>query len=294
MVRSSTTRGGAAAAARGWWRTTPVAAALAATAALTALVGCGDDAVEGTPTAGATAPSSASAGPAAAGEPEVVTGSGDVQDAVTRYRTLLGPDNGGGPEGDPNGRREVNWDGVPDEFAAPNALPGDFFNAPVAPRARGLFLTTTGDRLTVSADDDNPTGTPVRFADVNPSYAEQFRAFSAQRLFSPQGTNVVDVTFLVPGTTTPAVVRGFGAVYTDVDGEHAAEFEFFDASGTSLGTHTVPVSGDGLSFLGIAYPEPVVARVRVVYGNAALGPDDSAQYDVAVMDDFIFGEPRAQ
>jgi hypothetical protein len=88
------------------------------------------------------------------------------------------------------------------------------------------------------------------------------------------------------------VTRGFGAVYTDVDGEDAADFEFFDAADASLGKFRVPLSKDGLSFLGVAFPDSVVARVRIVYGNAALGPDDGDAHDVAVMDDFIFGEPQ--
>jgi hypothetical protein len=33
--------------------------------------------------------------------------------------------------------------------------------------------------------------------------------------------------------------------------------------------------------------------VRIAYGNAALGPDDGGGVDVAVMDDFIYGEPQA-
>ena len=37
--------------------------------------------------------------------------------------------------------------------------------------------------------------------------------------------------------------------------------------------------------------DPVVARVRILYGNSALGPNDGGGVDVAVMDDFIFGEP---
>ena len=89
------------------------------------------------------------------------------------------------------------------------------------------------------------------------------------------------------------MVRGFGAVYTDIDSAETAEFEFFDADDNSLGTFAVPVSEDGLSFLGVAFDEPIVARVRIVYGNSELGPDDDEQYDVAVMDDFIFGEPQA-
>jgi hypothetical protein len=226
-----------------------------------------------------------------AAEPTVVSESSDIAAAVEKYRNLLGPNNGGAPGEHSSGRREINWDAVPDEFAAPNALPADFFNAPVAPRARGAVLSTTGDHVAVSADSDNPTRTPVRFGDINPSYPGEFETFSKERLFSPVGTNVVDLRFFLPGTKTPALSRGFGAVYTDVDSDAAADFEFFDAADASLGKFKVPLSEDGLSFLGVAFPEPVVARVHIVYGNAALGPDDSPTNDVAVMDDFIFGEP---
>jgi hypothetical protein len=48
-----------------------------------------------------------------------------------------------------------------------------------------------------------------------------------------------------------------------------------------------------LSFLGVTFPTAVVARVRIEYGNGRLGPDESATYDVAVMDDFLYGEPQA-
>jgi hypothetical protein len=43
----------------------------------------------------------------------------------------------------------------------------------------------------------------------------------------------------------------------------------------------------------VIFPEPVVFRVQIRYGTAALGPDDSAESDVAVMDNFIYGEPQA-
>jgi len=95
----------------------------------------------------------------------------------------------------------------------------------------------------------------------------------------------------VPGTNTPAVVRGFGAVYTDVDTDHTA-FEYFDINGNSLGKFATPIADAGLSFLGVAFPEPIVHRVRIAYGTDALGPDDSSEVDVAVMDNFIFGEPQ--
>src|SRR5687768_14129100 len=89
--------------------------------------------------------------------PTVISGSGDISAVVEQYRTLLGADNGVEPGSKgPSGYREINWDGVPDELAAPNFLPADFFNAPEAPRARGAFFSTPGDGIQVSADSDIP------------------------------------------------------------------------------------------------------------------------------------------
>ncbi len=222
----------------------------------------------------------------------VVKGSANVRALVNRFRRLLGPDNGGDPGRRYSGRREINWDGVPDEFAAPHALPGDFFNAAETPRARGALLATPGAHVAVSADADNPDGAAVRFGDVNPTYTDQFQTFSPERLFSPIGSNVVNLRFRVPGTNVPAAVRGFGAVYTDVDKPEGAAFQYFDARGHLLGKFAVPPHPQGLSFLGVVYKQPVVARVRIVYGNRALGPTETGNYDVAVMDDFLYGEPQ--
>ena len=222
--------------------------------------------------------------------PTVISGAGDITGVVDEYRQLFGSDNGAEPGSKgPSGYREINWDGVPDELAAPNFMPSDFFNAPEAPRARGAFFSTPGEGIQVSADLDNPYSIPPYFTNINPGYT--FKTFSAERLFSPIGSNVVDLTFFVPGTTTPATVRGFGAVYTDVDTNHTA-FEYFDQAGNSLGTFETPTEDSGLSFLGVVFPKPVVYRVQIRYGTAALGPNDSADADVAVMDNFIYGEPQ--
>jgi hypothetical protein len=247
-------------------------------AAIASLSSCGGDGDDGSGAAGE--------------EPTVVTGAGDIQAKVDEFRGLLGPDNGATPDGDPDGRREINWDAVPDELAAPNALPGDFFNGKQDPTARGALLETPGDHVAVSADSQNPGGAAVRFGDINPSYSDEFTTFSEERLFSPIGSNLVDLSFFVPGTDTPGVTRGFGAVYTDIDKAENTAFEYFDADGNSLGQFAAPVSNGGLSFLGAVFPEPVVARVRIEYGSGKLGPDESADYDVAVMDDFIYGEPQ--
>ena len=220
--------------------------------------------------------------------PTVLSGAGEVGPVVDAYRKLLGdPNNGNTAGSQAGGRREINWDGVPDDKAAPAFLPGDFF------KGRGAKLATPGKGVQVSAAPGNPTGTAPRFGHINPTYAKIFKAFSGERLFSPVGSNVVDLTFTVPGTDTPALVRGFGAVYVDVDLPHTA-FEYFDRNGKSLGKFPVPVMNEGFSFLGVAFDAPVVARVRIEYGSTALGPDDDPANgkDVSVMDDFIFGEPQ--
>ena len=285
--------------------------ALPALALATLLGACGGAPASAPTTSAPTAPPTAvpatqptaapvaTAAPTAATQagPVVITAAGtkpdDVRAKVEEYRQLLGmPDNGGTPGTQPAGHREIVWDGVPDELAAPNFYPADFFNDAKAPRARGAVLATPGEGLMVSADSDNPTGTPPRFGNINDSYSNIFTAYTEERMFSPVGSNIADLIFFVPGTTTPAVVRGFGAIYADVDTDHTA-FEYFDAQDKSLGTFATPISNNGLSFLGVAFPEPIVHRVRITYGTVALGPDDSAQNDVAVMDDFIYGEPQA-
>jgi hypothetical protein len=236
-----------------------------------------------------------SSGPSSRREPTVLSARGTaVPETVEEFRALLGRDNGGVPERGFTGRREIDWDSVPDANAAPGFLSPDFFNARVDPLARGIRLTTPGNGVMVSADADNPTSTPVRFGHVNPTYPDQFTTFSAERLFSPIGSNVADVTFFVAGSPdVPALTRGFGAVYTDVD-ETGSKFEFFAEDDVSLGEYFVPTNAEGLSFLGVLFDAPVVKRIRITYGNTALGPIDAGEVDVAVMDDFIYGEPQPQ
>ena len=222
----------------------------------------------------------------------IVRGAGDIRPAVARLRGVLGPDNGGAPGRHASGRREIDWDAVPDRLASPNALPGGFFNARRAPRALGARLQTPGDHVAVSADASNPAGAAVRFGDINPVNSAQFRTFSPQRLFSPIGSSIVSLRFSVPGTERPAVVRGFGAVFTGVDPQEKTIFRCFDAEGRWLGTYRVPESRNGLSFLGVVFPSAVVSRVRIEYRSIPVGPTDSPTYDAVVMDDFVYGEPQ--
>lgn len=241
---------------------------------------------------------------AAAGDVQIFSGTGsdvDVTTALNAYRAALGALNPNQPGSFGSGRREINWDGVPDNLSAPNAFPGDFFNANAVGRARGVVFSTPGSGFQMSADDDNPTATPPNFANLNPQYGGLFRAFSPQRLFTAVGSTITDVDFFIPGTNIPATVSGFGAVFSDVDEAGSARIEYYDANGTLMTTAVGPaatVANGGASFVGAFFNAgEQVARVRIVSGNVAPGPngtevlDGGDIRDVVVMDDFIYGEP---
>lgn len=213
-----------------------------------------------------------------------------IQSAVDAFRSDLGnPLNPNVAGSFPSGRREINWDGVPNNLSAPNNLPPDFFNVN---SPRGTVFSTPGTAVQVSG---NAGAAPVRFDNINPTYSSIFQTFSPQRLFTAVGSNIVDVNFFVPGSTNPATVSGFGSVFTDVDLANTTSIQYFNASGASLGTFFAPTANNGLSFLGVSGFDEGIARVRITNGNSALGPSDAngAAVDVVVMDDFLYGEPRA-
>jgi hypothetical protein len=187
-----------------------------------------------------------------------------------------------------SGRREINWDGVPDAFAAPNNLPLDFFNHN---SPRGVIFSTPGRAVQVSA---NAGVAPIEFDNLNPTYSSLFRPFSPQRLFTAIRSNKVTVRFFVPGSSTPATTSGFGAVFTDVD-RPGTEIAYYDAHGRRLAEFDVPVSpgNETLSFLGVRFLHAGVAKVRITSGTAIPGQNETDRRDVVAMDDFIYGEPGA-
>lgn len=214
-----------------------------------------------------------------------------IQQVVDDFRTAIGtPLNAPGANGNPAGRREINWDAVPDGFAAPNALPSDFFNKN---SVRGAVFSGPGAGWIGFQVSANEGAGPVRFDNIYEGYSQIFKTFSAQKLFTSVGTNDYDVDFFVPGTQDRGSVSGFGAVFTNVAIPTTSSLEFFTADGVSLGKYFVRVAPRGLSFLGVTFPGKIVAKVRVVPGTAAVGvPDDPASgVNVVVVDDFLYGEP---
>lgn len=205
------------------------------------------------------------------------------------FRTAVGGGTVAGPNGNFGGiRTEINWDGVPDARADPNLLPADFFNVN---SPRGVVFSTPGTGFLVSAN--SGAASPVLFG-----FSSDFQAFSAQRLFTALNSNITDVHFFEPGTTTVATTSAFGLVFTDVEVAGITKLEFFDASDNLLFSRDALVAGNqGLTFLGaVANAGEQIARVRITSGlntivsNGILGnPND----DVVVMDDFLFARPRA-
>jgi hypothetical protein len=213
----------------------------------------------------------------------VFTATGDISSTLAEFRVALGGDpvNGGTPGTQPSGHREIKWDGAPAD------MPGDFFNTTVK---AGAIFTTDGSGFHNSDND---------FADTNPSYADDFNAFSSPKTFMPVGSASLTTIFRVPGSETPAATRGFGLVFSDVEREGAASIMLFDAEGRSLGRYNAPVRSDaaGFSFVGVVFESPIVAQVRITSGQRALGADvqdlsDGGNLDLVVMDDYLYGEPQ--
>ena len=218
----------------------------------------------------------------------VITASGDIRAKVDEFRNALGASNGTTVGEQPAGRREINWDGAAaNPFNNRNDFPADFFNVNV--KAGGIYTTSgTGFR-----------NDSTSFRDINPTYAAEFTPFSPTKIFAPVGSNVMDQLFQVAGQPTPALVRGFGIVFNDVDVADKTTIQLFARDGTLLGTYASPVRTDsaGATFVGVTFADPIIARVRITLGTGAMGAtvnDISAggAIDVVALDNVIYGEPR--
>ena len=214
--------------------------------------------------------------------PTVISAGSNVTAGVTQVQAVFGlPNNGATPGQQNGGHREINWDAVAAQFVNNNNFNGAFFNTN---SPRGVIISTPGS-LRVSNNG---------FADLNASCGPLFTPFSPDKVFAPIGSNIVDVTFRVPGSNVPATVSGFGVVFLNVTKPNDTSMEFFDQNGNSLGVFFAPVAMNGnASLLAVNFPAGVrVARVRIKLGDAAPGPSCAVPgTDVVAMDDWFFTEP---
>ncbi len=221
----------------------------------------------------------------------VIRAQGDsaaLADTLNRFRAALGGSLNA-PNSPPatSGRREINWDGVPAALTNVDNFPATFFNVN---SKRGVLMSTPGTGLRVDS---------TAFASINAGLADQFKAFSPKKLFMAVGSNQVEVDFKLAGTTTNGLVNGFGVVFSDVDEAAATRVEYFDANGVAIASIASParLGAQGFSFVGAVFDSPIVARVLITSGDAALDAttqDVSAggTKDLVVMDDFVYGEPQ--
>jgi hypothetical protein len=240
----------------------------------------------------ATAAASESSNASVRAQPLVFTAACDINAALADFRTSLGPLNPNDVGERNGGHREVNWDAVPPAFTNTLTFPGDFFNQNFSPRARGVVFSTDGTGLSVSDND---------FRFINTEYDAQFNSFSPFRTFSAIGSPESRVDFFVAGTATPARSTGFGVVFSDVDEMGSASISLLGVNGNSLGVYQAPPCSEGFSFVGVQFPAPLVAAVVIRSGHGPLGPDAAdvsdrdhgPARDLVIMDDFVYGEPRA-
>src|SRR5438552_12057225 len=218
----------------------------------------------------------------------VFSATGRIGATVSQLRAILGAPNGGIAGEQPAGRREINWDGaaaIP--FNNRNDFPADFFNTTVK---AGAVFTTPGTGFRNDS---------TLFSEINPAYAAQFLFFSASEIFAPIGSNQLDQQFRVAGQPTPALVRGFGIVLSDVDLAGKTTIQLFRQDGSSLGTYSAPARSDegGFCIVGVTFADALIGRGRLTLGTGALGAnvnDISAggTADLVVLDNVIYGEPR--
>jgi len=191
----------------------------------------------------------------------------DIQDAVDDFRNFLGDNHGVGGTF-PDGRREINWDGVPDAVAAPNNLPANFFNVN---SPRGVVLFTPGSGFQVSG---NLGVAPIEFDNLRPDASRKFTTFSPQRLFTALASPITEILFFIPGTVRSATSKGFGAVFTHVNRDDSTKIEYFDVNGSLLFSGFAPPAKGNktLSFLGVAFDAgEAVFLVRITSGDVELG-----------------------
>lgn len=217
---------------------------------------------------------------------QIYSASGNIQPKIEEFRQVLGSLNT--TPGATTGRREINWDGVPDSLLN-KKLPDRFFNqvGANAPASLQRGLLYNGDGFQVSN---------IQFSHVNSEAATGFQSFSGGKTFANINESLWPVQFEVAGQTTPATVSAFGIVFSDVDKEGTVILTFFEDN-KIIGEFEVPAkSGEGnFSFLGVKFLNRKITSVFVKHeGKLINGEKDVSQggtKDLIVMDDFIYSEP---
>jgi len=223
-------------------------------------------------------------------QPLIISSTGDITASVNAFKQVLGePLNT--TTGKTTGRREINWDGVPDQFMN-TSLPKNFFNVTgandPASQKRGFAYESDGDFRITNAN----------FSSIEPSLSDQFSAFSGTKIFANLSSDLWTVEFEVAGEANAGSIKGFGAVFSDVDLADVSFLEYFWGE-KSLGKFFVPQqkTGEKLSFLGVYFADEKITSVQIRHGNGIITPgqkdiSNGGVNDIVAMDDFLYNEPE--
>ncbi|MEP7338307.1 MAG: hypothetical protein ABI977_11285 [Acidobacteriota bacterium] len=200
----------------------------------------------------------------------------------------------------------IGWDGV--------RLDGTDNNGNTTPIVAGKITGIPVNRFQVRGVIFNGITAVANdgFVSANAGVADQFPAFSPANTFAAFNSNKIELNFVVPSAPTTApiagVTRGFGVVFLDVERANTSGIEYFNGT-VSLGKYFVPAGASGQAqFLGVLFSAPVVTRVVITTGTAALfnfnngqttpgAPDQTINAgqntDQVATDDFIIADPVA-
>ena len=219
----------------------------------------------------------------------VFQASGSITTEMDKFRQTIGGNLNTAP-GASDGRREIDWDGVPAELLETD-LPLDFFNptAPESPaiRQRGLTYPSGASGFQVSNNS---------FAAVNSQASSSFNAFSGNNTFANVRSKAWDMKFQIPGKNIDATVKAFGLVLSGVDQPNSTSLEFFNGS-KSLGKFFAPPhdSSSSFSFLGVYFKNEKVTSITVNHQGILIDGEadisNGGSNDLIVLDDFVYSEP---
>jgi len=217
---------------------------------------------------------------------------GSANAARLAFESAIGGINNGTSPPAASGFRTVTWDGVPDSLSSPHLLAPDYYNT--AGNRHGVQLIAPGAGVQVSQSGNN--GTIANFGNINATYATNFNSFSPLKVFAPSGTNLIVIYFYRVGTTERASVRGFGAIFNDVEIANVSSIHYYGLDGADLGNYFVSTGTNAeAEFLGVLFApkDPPVGHVVITLGDAALDPgtNDGGFFDLVVLDDIVFSEP---
>jgi len=201
-----------------------------------------------------------------------------------------GTDNGTKPGEQGSGFRHFTPGAIAVDGSDPGstAIPGGH-TAAVAPSRLQPWGLELGPAVAVANDG---------FSSVNSN-----AGFSPPNLWAPFNSNTTQFQIVAPtaqaGAPVPAVTRGFGAVFVNVENS-GTTIQYYSGSQALL-AQPLPVPEGATSFAGVLFADPVVTRVVITLGTADIfgfdgsnvTADNTPGDTMAAGDDIVVAEPGA-